>query len=713
MVDRPRGGGVGDTIPLAGSSGGATQGVRPAPDTVRLFEPIGRGGMGEVYRAEQIELARKVAFKQLIESSSEHQRERFAREARLTAQLDHPNIVPIHTLERTRDGETTGYVMKLVEGKTLRALLNEAAAAYERGGRPDTEHALTTRLEHFLKICDAVAFAHSKQVIHRDLKPPNVMIGKFGEVYLMDWGVARHVGSPDDLDRGPRSTIRLPEPDLTQAGEIIGSASYMAPEQAEGKNAELDGRADQYSLGLILFEIVTLRKALEGNTTEEVVLAASRGDKAPFEHLSKRERVPIELRAIVEKATAFHPDDRYASVSALADDVRRYLAGDAVSALPDGPIGKLVRWMGRHRRTTLAVVASILALSAIIVSWSLYRQTRSELLARERGERLTAVYIDAAAQAHRIDAELQRMEIALEGLRTAAQWALEGPEPGPEQEVYGTADFLDPAKRPSDFTDKTKYRWPVSLEHPVVGLAPGLDEAALRAKIHRLAPLRHHIRTMIATAASDGRSVPPPDEIQRILVARGSPIDYAYVDLAEGVHYVWPGIDALPPGYDVRTSSFYTMSENKRGKRWGRPYVDATTDEQGDDLVLPCTEGLWSSSGQFLGVVGVEITVTKLVETSLALPTRPTLRATLLDEEGRKVVDSGDAGKRFKANGKDKFIELSPFDIPEIVEAVRAGSEGVREVERDGRKEIVAFARLGVLGWTYVVQVDATSIDVP
>jgi hypothetical protein len=218
---------------------------------------------------------------------------------------------------------------------------------------------------------------------------------------------------------------------------------------------------------------------------------------------------------------------------------------------------------------------------------------------------------------------------------------------------------------------------------------------------------------MIASAAANEEgATPSPAEVREMLRARKGPIDYAYVDLAEGVHYVYPGIDALPPGYDVRTSSFYTMSANKRGRRWGRPYVDATTDEAGDDLVLPCTEGFWSPSGEFLGVVGVEITVTKLVETSLALPNRTILRSSLLDAYGKKVVDSGDAGKRFKVeDGKDEFIELAPFDIPQIVEAVRSGASGVRELRRpDGRDVMIAFVRLGVLSWTYVVEVDAAAL---
>src|SRR5690606_32614464 len=147
------------------------------------------------------------------------------------------------------------------------------------------------------------------------------------------------------------------------------------------------------------------------------------------------------------------------------------------------------------------------------------------------------------------------------------------------------------------------------------------------------------------------------------------------------------------------------------GRRWGAPYVDSTTDAQGDDLVLPCTAGVWSPDGVFLGVAGVEITVTKLVETSLALPGRATIRTSLLDEEGRKVVDSGDAGKRFRASGKDEAIELTAFEIPSIAAAVRAGEEGVREVEHGGRARLVALARMSVIPWTYVVEIDPAEVD--
>jgi hypothetical protein len=273
--------------------------------------------------------------------------------------------------------------------------------------------------------------------------------------------------------------------------------------------------------------------------------------------------------------------------------------------------------------------------------------------------------------------------------------------------VYFDRDFADPARRPPGFTEQTGYRWPVSVVHPVVSVAPKIDRDALLPEIRRLTPLRHHIREMVLEAT--GTSTKPADVDAR-LHARVSPIDYAYVILPSSVFVMWPGMASLRDDYDARTASFYRMSVGEHGSRWGAPYVDATTDAAGDDLVLPCTRGVWSPTGEFIGVAGVEITVTKMVDTSMTMPTRTTSRTSLVDDRGRKVIDSGDARKRFRANGRDEAIEFTEFDLPEIGEAIRAGREGIRELDRAGQRILVSFVRLDSIGWYYVVEVDASSL---
>jgi len=682
----------------------------PAP-ALEVVEVLGVGGMGIVYRATQTDLERPIAYKRLIDHPTPEARARFMREARLTAQLDHPNIVPVHLLDPGSDASPGGYAMKLVEGKTLAQILAEARAAIDAGQPLDADHSLQARLEIFLKVCDAIAFAHDRRVLHRDLKPANVMIGAFGAVYVMDWGIARPFGADapavEEVAPAELEARKAGPNELTRVGAIVGTLQYMSPEQARGENDRVDARADQYALGLLLHEIVSLSPAYTGGSEAAIHEAVAYGRKPPLTALDGREgRAPRELWAVVGRATELSPHRRYADVRALAEDVRRYLRNEAPVALPDGPLGKVLRFIGRHRRTTLTAFTVVLAASVLSVVWLRYRQAQAELATQRRGAELTSLYGDVARQAHRIDSDLFRMERALEGLATAAEWALTGPEPsGSDAVLYFDDDMKDASRRAADFTDKTAYRWPVSVEHPVVGLAPGLDRTALLPRIRRLAPLRRHIMSMVVAAAVGDTVAVDRDRALELLRSRKSPIDYAYVDLPEGVHYVWPGVDALPPGYDVRTSSFYQLSDHEHGTRWGAPYVDSTTDAAGDDLVLPCTRGLWSPSGEFLGVAGVEITVTKMVETTMVLPGHHVVRASLVDDKARVVVDSRDANKRFHANGKDIAIDFLPFDLPDIAAAIRAGGSGLRETTRDGRRIVVAFVRLAAIGWSYVVEI--------
>ncbi len=690
---------------------------------------LGRGGMGCVYRATDLALGRDVAFKLLTTPRNPEVRARFVREARITAALDHPNIVPVHVIEASPDGEHLGYAMKLVEGRTLAALIREAAAIATAGKAFDEAHAPATLLDHFLRICDAIAFAHNRGILHRDLKPANIMVGPFNEVYVMDWGVARRMGGPEEpLPSPDAEATPVDEPGLTRVGQIVGTPRYMSPEQARGLNDQLDGRSDQYALGVILFELVTLRRAVPGETGQAALASAAEGRTVPLEHIVPGNTIPRELAAIIRRATARAPEARYASVSALADDVRRFLRGDAVLALPDPPVQRVLRWMGRHRQATLGVLLGSITLASVVSGVALWREglaeqaraeadrrsAAAELAARERGARVTAFLGRVALQAHRIDGEFAKLERALEGLRTAAIWALTGPEPPRTGDaapaLYFDDDFASEARRPPDF-GRTAYRWPVSLEHPVIGLAPDARprKAELLPTLQRLEPLRHHMRRMFVEAATGGRSVPEPSLARQLLAERKGPIDYAYVCLPEGVHFMLPGMDALPPGYDVRTAGFYQISDHQRGKRWGAPYIDSTTDAAGDDLVLPVTEGLWSEDGRFLGVAGVEITVTKMVETALHLPSVATVRQSLLRNDGRKVIDTADAGRRFpNASGKDEGLELFDFDVPGIVAAVRAGGSGVVEIERevDGRpaRLLAAYVPLDVVGWYYVVE---------
>jgi serine/threonine protein kinase len=265
-----------------------------------FVKELGRGGMGTVYLAEDKELDRLVAIKVLHTPEGELRR-RMIREAQIIARLEHPGIVPVHDIGTLPDGRFF-YAMKYVRGSRL----DEYAA---QGS------SLNDRLRKFQAVCDAVAFAHAHGVIHRDLKPQNIMIGAFGEVLVMDWGIAK-------IREDPRQSAAY----NTSDGTVIGTRDYMSPEQARGE-VEIDERADVYSLGVVLQFLLTDQK------------------------VSKR------ARAICLTATARDPDHRYASASELSADIGRLLDAEPVFAYRENVLEKAWRWIGKNRFLVLLVLA--------------------------------------------------------------------------------------------------------------------------------------------------------------------------------------------------------------------------------------------------------------------------------------------------------------------------------------------------------------------
>ncbi|MBT3220674.1 MAG: protein kinase, partial [Proteobacteria bacterium] len=224
-------------------------------DHYSFIGDVGEGAMGKVLLALDNTLNRKVAFKQITAEVAKQGTlaGKFTCEAQITAQLDHPNIVPVYTLETAPDGNAA-YTMKLIRGHTIEDLIDAVKARYKNSRKkidPKDELSEDSMLNHFLKVCDAMAYAHSRGVVHRDLKPENIMVGAFNEIYVMDWGISKPF--TDDVEE-PVLTIETED-----EGElIIGTPQYMSPEQANGENEILSDRSDQYALGLILYEITCL-----------------------------------------------------------------------------------------------------------------------------------------------------------------------------------------------------------------------------------------------------------------------------------------------------------------------------------------------------------------------------------------------------------------------------------------------------------------------
>jgi eukaryotic-like serine/threonine-protein kinase len=281
---------------------------------------LGAGGMGEVYLSRDRRIGRGVAMKLIRATHAERSsiRARFEREARVQAQLEHPAVVPVYDIGLTPTGQTY-FTMKRVRGRALDDVLAAVAAGDATAVATFTRRRLLTA---FSAICLAMAYAHTRGVIHRDLKPANVMLGEFGEVNVLDWGIARVGDAPED-DADP---LAHPTPAAkTEAGAVLGTPGYMAPEQLLGQ--AIDARTDVYALGAILFEILALTPLHQATTAAGLAASTLAGSATPSERSAERE-IPPELDAICARATSFRSEDRYASARDLSDAVDRYLDGD-------------------------------------------------------------------------------------------------------------------------------------------------------------------------------------------------------------------------------------------------------------------------------------------------------------------------------------------------------------------------------------------------
>ncbi len=354
---------VGPTVvgPRGPTRGGTGRYAGSRADRYDLLEVLGRGGMGVVYKVFDRELRRHVAMKVLRSDLGQDARlrDRFIEEAQATGQLEHRGIVPVHEIGRIGEGALF-FTMKLVRGRTLAEVV-----AASRSSDPETRarYSLFRLLQVFTEVCRTIQFAHERGVIHRDLKPHNVMLGKHDDVQVMDWGLVKLLGEaarPWTAERPSREVELSTARDATQVGSLLGTPAYMAPEQAADGAEAATALSDVYALGAILFHLLTGRAPYEGTSTADLIARLQRDPPPRPRRLDRH--IDRELEAICLRALAREPADRYPTAEALAADVQAFLENRPVSALPAGPLERLRKFVRREPLKAGLVAVLCLAL---------------------------------------------------------------------------------------------------------------------------------------------------------------------------------------------------------------------------------------------------------------------------------------------------------------------------------------------------------------
>jgi eukaryotic-like serine/threonine-protein kinase len=423
----------------------------------QVLWPHAKGGLGEVYLAEDSELHRRVALKEIQPKHAQDRasRERFVAEAEITGNLEHPGVVPVYGLGTHHDGRPF-YTMRFIKGENL----TTAIRRFHTGPRLNfTGLEFRWLLRKLVDVCNTVAYAHSRGVLHRDLKPGNIMIGPFGETLVMDWGLAKLLGQSDGDVECDFSTATVadeqvfrtesPSGSATITGQAVGTPAYMSPEQAAGELDALGPASDVYSLGATLYVMLTDRRPFDGDV-KEVLQNVRAGRFEPPRQV--KPHVPKALDAICRRAMALEPTARYGSAVAMAGDIELWLADEPVSAWREPGPDRARRWVRRHRplmaggaaAVGVAVVALAFAVPLLSLAWRNERSARRD----ESQQRILAQSKASEAQANAIKATEEK-DRAEQALRFLVQ-TFRKPDPSIDGRTLKVVDLLEHAVKDLD-----------------------------------------------------------------------------------------------------------------------------------------------------------------------------------------------------------------------------------------------------------------------
>ena len=526
------------------------------------------------------------------------------------------------------------------------------------------------------------------------------MIGPYGEVYVMDWGVAHLMGTAEEQ--------------MDEEGSLVGTLTYISPEQVVGQVNSLTPASDQYALGLILQELICLQQALpEGKTFEALFRIARRGERNPVVHLDSKTKIRPELVAIIDKSTRQQVSERYSSIDEMCEDIRRFLREEPVMARKDPLFAKIQRWIYHNR--TMAIVLFVAVVIVGLVSNMVHmqiqhlereaameREQEQQQRARAHEQALGAVLTTVASQGQKIDQQFLHYRGLLRSIAVSAEVFLQS-EPQ-QKTVYYNLDFptdKNPSTTgPSDMQDSVRYKKQISIDHPVIKLAPNVDKETNARRIQQVSGLHpYYYQTLLQSL--DEEAVNWDRKKTRDQIAdKGVPAVWAFVGLEEGIHCAYPGKGGYSSGYDPRKRPWYTKSKNTNGPKCSDPYLDS----MGQGLLLPCTMALYSNEKQFMGVAGLEFTLQFIVDELLEIASYPQIEeAFLVDEKGKIVVRSSEKKPELDAKGK---LLLKDYPNAKIRSDIAIQKSGYL-IDED---RLFIYHHMNSLGWYYIIEGNAEKI---
>ena len=651
-----------------------------------MLHSVGKGGQATIGIAEDRQFGRRVAIKSLNRPDDTKARGAFFSEARITAHLEHPAIVPIHNIYVDHEN-VPHLVMKYVEGRSFR----ERIATIKQKYAPLRWYQVCTverwqrklRIEHFLRICEAIEYAHDHNILHRDLKPENIMVGRFGELYVMDWGMARVI------PKGQEWII----------SNAAGTPRYIAPEvllhRPYGKTADI------YQLGLLLYETVFLRRAFPWRDREVVLERVKAGELAPMAHYFGC-HVPGTLKRIIRKATALDPQDRYQQVSELAADLRGYLKNEATSVERFPRWARFTRVLARYSATLLVLLVLACAGAAAIAIHNLQRQVAQKAVEEHKDATLRRLYSSNMRTGILVEREIVNVEDDLLALCREAGARLETlAEPNPAYHYYrGTEGY---AEEPpgygyqATFGKRASFRafgWHVPASSSEI---PNLD-----AILSTLYPMLNSFVKMTTAHFRIEQNGHPGLPVSDLTEER-TPIISTVLGFRNDLLFAYPFEGHRDAEYRVTRQPWYRRAIEEVTDRpvWTGPMVDPVVK---DRILICCSAPVFNVRKERIGAAVTMLEPSAILQLyAQKLTDRPEVRAHYLVHVDGEVyaTDRNGLAPRVQ-DGEIQYQQFPYLSLFDKMWELRTG----RIFQGDNQQTLFMFVRVQPLKCVYIEEID-------